>query len=344
MTSTSTAARLFWSAGWIPWIVYPLWHVGRLRANISGGELKVDLLQRYYEQLWNRWNFDLADELLTEDFVFRGSLGNEIRGREAFKNYMRLVQSAFSDFHNDIEQSISSPPFLIARLRYSATHDGVLLGLQPTQKSVTYPGIAIFRVAKEQLAEGYVVGDRLTLFEQILGPRFWSHQPPAISSAESLTGLHVRPAVDGDVRWCAELMAGSEPWITLRRDLATALAHLGDRNKELYVAGQGEHRLGFVLLEMRGAFVGYIQSVGILPETRNRRIGAALLQFAEERIFKEQPNVFLCVSSFNIDAQRFYARHGYQKVGELPDFIIPGASEILLRKTLGPKTKFASRR
>jgi ribosomal-protein-alanine N-acetyltransferase len=320
-----------------------MWHLGPLRANISSGERKVDLLQRYYEQLWNRWSYDLVDELLTDDFVFRGSLGNEIRGREAFKNYMRLVRSAFSDFHNVIEQSISSPPFLIARLRYSATHDGVLLGLQPTQKSVSYPGIAIFRVAKEQLAEGYVVGDRLTLLEQILGQRFWSHQPPAVSPA-TMTSVHIRPAVDRDVRWCAELMAASEPWITLRRDLAAALAQLGDRNKELYVAEQDEQRLGFILLEMRGAFVGYIQSLGVSPEARSRRIGAALLQFAEERIFKEQPNVFLCVSSFNAEAQRFYARHGYQQVGELTDFIIPEASEILLRKTRGPKTKFACKR
>ena len=44
----------------------------------------------------------------------------------------------------------------------------------------------------------------------------------------------------------------------------------------------------------------------------------------------------MCVSSFNTDAQRLYKRLGYQIVGELEDYIIPGASEILLRKTTGP--------
>lgn len=136
----------------------------------------IDLLKRYYEEMWNRWQFALADELLTADFVFRGSLGKEIRGREAFKDYMRLVQSAFSDFHNEVEQSFSVVPFLIARLRYTGTHDGTLLDIQATQKRVTYPGIAIFRVRGERLVEGHVVGDRLTLLEQIMGPGFWVHK------------------------------------------------------------------------------------------------------------------------------------------------------------------------
>jgi ribosomal protein S18 acetylase RimI-like enzyme len=42
------------------------------------------------------------------------------------------------------------------------------------------------------------------------------------------------------------------------------------------------------------------------------------------------------VSDFNREAQAFYAKMGYQKVGELADFIIAGHAEILLRKTIGP--------
>jgi ribosomal protein S18 acetylase RimI-like enzyme/predicted ester cyclase len=302
----------------------------------------MDLLKRYYEEMWNQWRFELVDELLTDDFVFRGSLGKEIHGREAFKDYMRLVQSAFPDFHNHVEQSLSSTPFFIARLTYSGTHAGVLLEISPTQKRISYPGIAIFRAAGGQFKEGYVVGDRLTLLEQIVGQTFWAQERSTTKRSEIPVGGRIRPAGPADVRWCAELMAASEPWITLRRDLAAAQAQLGDWRKELYVAERDRHRLGFVLIEMRGPFIGYIQSLGVLPEFRNHKIGAALLQFAEERIFEEQPNVFLCVSSFNPGAQRFYAEHGYEKIGELSDFILHGASEILLRKSIGPKITFSN--
>jgi len=58
--------------------------------------------------------------------------------------------------------------------------------------------------------------------------------------------------------------------------------------------------------------------------------------FAEERILRQSPNVFLCVSSFNHRAKTFYKLLGYQRVGELPDFLVQGQVEILMRKTRGP--------
>jgi ribosomal protein S18 acetylase RimI-like enzyme len=44
--------------------------------------------------------------------------------------------------------------------------------------------------------------------------------------------------------------------------------------------------------------------------------------------------MFLCVSSFNDGARRLYERLGYIRVGQLPDYIVDGASEILMHKRL----------
>ena len=65
-----------------------------------------------------------------------------------------------------------------------------------------------------------------------------------------------------------------------------------------------------------------------------------MLKFAEELIFSKAPNVFLCVSSFNKKAQKLYRRLGYETIGKLKDYIVPGHSEILLRKTIAPITEF----
>jgi len=66
------------------------------------------------------------------------------------------------------------------------------------------------------------------------------------------------------------------------------------------------------------------------------------VEWAEARIFRDSPNVFMCVSSFNANAFRLYQRLGYEVVGELRDYLVRGHSEILLRKTRGPWTEFAS--
>jgi ribosomal-protein-alanine N-acetyltransferase len=145
---------------------------------------------------------------------------------------------------------------------------------------------------------------------------------------------------DGQASQCARMMAHSEPWITLRRDYQTALKMLQDTSREVYVALIGEQVVGFIILVMHGPFRGYIQTVGVIPRWRNRGIGTKLIEFAERRILREAPNVFMCVSSFNEQAQKLYARLGYEVVGELREFIVPDHSEILLRKTIAPWTEF----
>ena len=139
---------------------------------------------------------------------------------------------------------------------------------------------------------------------------------------------------------CARMMAASEPWITLRRDAEAALAIVTDPGRETYVALLADELVGFIILVMHGAFVGYIQSVCVAPGRRGLGLGRRLMAFAEERIFRETPNVFLNVASFNPQAQRLYERLGYEVVGELRDYIVPGHSEILMRKSTGPLAEF----
>ena len=135
---------------------------------------------------------------------------------------------------------------------------------------------------------------------------------------------------------CARLMCSSEPWLTLGRGYEASLELMRDETKERYVARAGESLAGFLVLNMRGAFRGYIQIVCVAPESRGSGLGTRLIRFAEERIFRETPNVFLCVSSFNSGARRLYERLGYGLVGELPDYLVRGHSELLMRKTIGP--------
>jgi len=146
---------------------------------------------------------------------------------------------------------------------------------------------------------------------------------------------------DDEARACARIMAESEPWITLRRDYDASLAIVHDPLREVYVAvpAGGTHVLGFVILVMHGALVGYIQSIAVRDDWRGRGLGRRLIAFAESRIFRDTPNVFICASSFNERARALYARLGYETVGELRDYVVRGESELLMRKSLGPLAK-----
>src|SRR5687767_1574925 len=135
-------------------------------------------------------------------------------------------------------------------------------------------------------------------------------------------------AGDDEAAVCARLMSGSDPWITLGRGYEASLRIIRDPSREVYAASDESGLAGFLVLCMVGAFVGYIQTVVVARDRRGKGIGSQLVEFAEDRIFRQSPNVFLCVSSFNTDARRLYERLGYEFVGELTDYIVTGHSEL----------------
>jgi [ribosomal protein S18]-alanine N-acetyltransferase len=148
--------------------------------------------------------------------------------------------------------------------------------------------------------------------------------------------VQIRAGREADQEWCARLMAGSEPWITLGQDLELCQQKVARAGTELFVAeGSAGHQLaGFILLVPYG-FAGspYINSIAVASHTRGGGVGADLVRFAEKH-FAGQQHLFLLVSSFNARAQAFYRREGYEYVGELKDYIVPGHSELIFFKRL----------
>jgi ribosomal protein S18 acetylase RimI-like enzyme len=150
--------------------------------------------------------------------------------------------------------------------------------------------------------------------------------------------------LDGDTEaWaCADIMAAAEPWLRYGRSRETNRSTLTAPGVEAYVAVDADHQvLGVVALALKIPLIrGYILALAVAPHARNRGIGTKLLRHAEQRIFRESPNVFICVSSFNTGAQRLYQRLGFEQIGVIADYVAPGAHEHLLRKTLGPQSTF----
>jgi len=146
--------------------------------------------------------------------------------------------------------------------------------------------------------------------------------------------LHIATAVPNDYEWCATVMASSEPWLTLGRDLEQCRAALRRPGTQLFVARDNAPPAGFILIAPYGlAGSPYVASIAVAEEARGKGIGSQLLAFAEAH-FAAQGHMFLLVSSFNSRAQELYRRHGYQCVGELKDYIVPGHSELLLHKRI----------
>jgi steroid delta-isomerase-like uncharacterized protein len=134
------------------------------------------VITRFYEELWNQWRFDLIPELICDDVNFRGSIGVQLRGRIAFDEYMRTIQSAFPDFYNRIDDLIIERDRAAVRLMYSGTHTGPLFGVKGSGHRIEYSGIAMFEVRDGRVASAWVLADTKLLWEQI------GHPPPSLPS------------------------------------------------------------------------------------------------------------------------------------------------------------------
>src|SRR5262245_2989051 len=96
-----------------------------------------------------------------------------------------------------------------------------------------------------------------------------------MSVPSSSDGLIVeRLQTSEEPRPCAQAMAASEPWLTLRRDYVESLKNLQDVEKEVYVAYSREELVGFLIINMKGALRGYIQTVCTMPAWRGRGLGS----------------------------------------------------------------------
>jgi GNAT superfamily N-acetyltransferase len=77
----------------------------------------------------------------------------------------------------------------------------------------------------------------------------------------------------------------------------------------------------------------YLELLALLPPFQGRGIGSALLGwFEEEGVRQGARNLWVCASSFNSPAIRFYGRHGFQPAAMLSELVADGYDEILLRK------------
>ena len=126
------------------------------------------LARRVLEEMFNKGNLDVADDLLAPDYVDHDpAMPEDIHGPEGFKEYVGAYRSAFYDLHPEIEEQIAEGDLVATRWTGTGTHDGELAGIPPTGKRVTLPGMEIVRISGGKLVEGWEGYDSMNLMRQL---------------------------------------------------------------------------------------------------------------------------------------------------------------------------------
>ena len=131
---------------------------------------KKVLMHRWFEEVWNKKNEAVIDELLAADALIYG-LGNDptraIRGPDEFRPFWKAFTSAFPDLQIAVESTISEDDKVVARCAVRGTHMGDGLGFPATGKRVHMNGIVIATIRDGKLIEGWNSFDFLMLYSQL---------------------------------------------------------------------------------------------------------------------------------------------------------------------------------
>ena len=125
------------------------------------------LAQRWLEEVWNKGDLSLIDELIAPNYVLHDPTRPGLRGRAGIKESIAMFRTAFPDLHFTIEDQVAESEKIVTRYTVQGTQMGPLMGIPATGKQGTITGIDIYRIMDGQIEEAWSNWDTLGLLQRI---------------------------------------------------------------------------------------------------------------------------------------------------------------------------------
>jgi steroid delta-isomerase-like uncharacterized protein len=132
-------------------------------------ETNKTLSRRFFEEVWNKGDLAVLNEILTKDH-FNSGPGTPPElptGPEGTKQLVTMYRNAFPDVHFTIDEQLAEGEKVLTRWTGHGTHQGELQGIPATGKSSTISGIVIDRIVNGKIAESWGLFDNFSMLQQL---------------------------------------------------------------------------------------------------------------------------------------------------------------------------------
>jgi steroid delta-isomerase-like uncharacterized protein len=123
--------------------------------------------RRFVDELFNRDNLDIIDELVAPDVISHSGLPGQAPGAAGFKDAMKLFRKAFPDLRAALEDVVAEGDRVAGRLKVTGTHQGDFIGLPPTGNPIAYEEMTFVRMAGGRIAEHWSCADAVSLLQAV---------------------------------------------------------------------------------------------------------------------------------------------------------------------------------
>ena len=127
-----------------------------------------DLFEEHTETVWNRGDLDAVETFIAEDYVEHDpSIMDAVEGPAAYRENVQAFRGAFPDFEVENTHLVVEGDTIVARQRFTGTHEGTFRGIEPTGNTIESTSIVICRVEDDKIAETWVETDMIRLYDQL---------------------------------------------------------------------------------------------------------------------------------------------------------------------------------
>ena len=140
----------------------------------------------------------------------------------------------------------------------------------------------------------------------------------------------------GEAEYWGQLIAKQFPWNSLGYDKDVLARFLARYAESAVVLECGGEPISISVVKPDWFFGDLISLFIVMPPFQGKGFGRAMLEYVERRNFSKHRNMWITTTNINKNAIKFYKKHGYKEIGYIPDLLVKGSVEILVRKTEGP--------
>ena len=136
----------------------------------AGDEYPTDVIPVHLmlREVWSAGDLALVDELVAKAHVQHDPVFPEpVRGRSSLKEAIGRFRTGTPDLTKVVDETYVDDGTVIARYTATGTHEGELLGVAPTGRSIAVDGIYLSHVEDGKLIESTDMWDAFGVLQQI---------------------------------------------------------------------------------------------------------------------------------------------------------------------------------
>lgn len=132
-----------------------------------GSEDNKAIVRRFLEEVINKGNLALVDELVAADLVDHAAPPGMEGNRDGLKAFFTTFRGAFPDLHYTVDDVIAEGDRVVQRTTAHGTMKGDFAGMPASGKSASWSEVHITRLSNGKLAEHWAVIDQLGMLQQL---------------------------------------------------------------------------------------------------------------------------------------------------------------------------------